>query len=35
MIDGATLKTYAGAPHGITDTHKQQLGEDLLEFLRS
>ena len=35
MIDGATLKTYAGAPHGITDTHKEQLGRDLLEFLRS
>jgi non-heme chloroperoxidase len=35
MIDGATLKAYPGAPHGITDTHKQQLGDDLLEFLRS
>jgi non-heme chloroperoxidase len=34
MIDGATLKTYPGAPHGITDTHKEQLGNDLLEFLR-
>ena len=35
MIDDATLKTYEGAPHGITDTHKQRLGEDLLEFVRA
>jgi non-heme chloroperoxidase len=34
LIKGATLKVYAGAPHGITDTHKQQLGADLLEFLK-
>jgi len=33
LIDGATLKSYPGAPHGITDTHKEQLGADLLEFL--
>ena len=32
MIDGATLKVYPGAPHGITDTHKEQLGHDLLTF---
>ena len=35
MIDGATLEVYAGAPHGLTDTHKEQLGNDLLEFVRS
>ncbi|MBL8213852.1 MAG: alpha/beta hydrolase [Bryobacterales bacterium] len=35
LIPHATLKVYAGAPHGLTDTHKQQLNEDLLEFLRS
>jgi non-heme chloroperoxidase len=35
LIDGATLKTYAGAPHGITDTHKDQLNADLLAFLQS
>jgi non-heme chloroperoxidase len=35
MIDGATLEVYAGAPHGLTDTHKEQLGNDLLEFARS
>ena len=34
-IKGATLTVYAGAPHGITDTHKQQLSDDLLTFLRS
>ncbi|GIG90439.1 hypothetical protein [Plantactinospora endophytica] len=32
-IKGARLKVYPGAPHGITDTHKQQLGDDLLAFL--
>jgi non-heme chloroperoxidase len=32
-IKGATLKVYPGAPHGITDTHKEQLGADLLAFL--
>jgi non-heme chloroperoxidase len=34
LIDGAKLITYEGAPHGITDTHKEQLGNDLLEFIR-
>ena len=33
MIEGATLKVYEGAPHGITDTHKQQLSDDLLAFV--
>ncbi|MFB6724384.1 alpha/beta fold hydrolase [Kribbella sp. NPDC056345] len=32
-IKGARLITYPGAPHGITDTHKVQLGNDLLSFL--
>jgi non-heme chloroperoxidase len=35
LIEGATLKSYPGAPHGITDTHKEQLGNDLLEFITS
>jgi non-heme chloroperoxidase len=35
LIAGAELKTYPGAPHGITDTHKDQLGADLLAFLDS
>jgi non-heme chloroperoxidase len=34
LIRGATLKIYEGAPHGLTDTHKQRLNEDLLAFLR-
>lgn len=34
-IKNATLKVYPGAPHGITDTHKDQLGSDLLDFLNS
>lgn len=34
-IKGAQLKVYPGAPHGITDTHKEQLGADLLAFLSS
>lgn len=29
----ATLQVYPGAPHGITDTHKDQLSTDLLEFI--
>jgi non-heme chloroperoxidase len=32
-IKGATLTVYPGAPHGITDTHKEQLGADLLTFV--
>ncbi len=28
----ATLKVYAGAPHGMTSTHKNQLNADLLAF---
>lgn len=31
-IEGATLKVYPGAPHGITDTHREQLSADLLAF---
>lgn len=32
-ITGAELKVYPGAPHGITDTHKDELNTDLLAFL--
>jgi non-heme chloroperoxidase len=35
LIKDATLKVYPGAPHGITDTHKDRLGADLLAFLNS
>ncbi len=34
MIDGAILKIYEGAPHGLADTHKERLNADLLEFLK-
>jgi non-heme chloroperoxidase len=34
LIKGAQLIVYKGGPHGITDTHKNQLNEDLLEFVR-
>ena len=29
LVKNATLKVYAGAPHGLTDTHKEQLNADL------
>ncbi len=35
LVKGAKLIVYPGAPHGITDTHKAQLGNDLLAFLKS
>jgi non-heme chloroperoxidase len=35
LIKGARLIVYKGAPHGITDTHKDQLNQDLLTFLRN
>jgi non-heme chloroperoxidase len=34
LIASAELVVYPGAPHGITDTHKEQLGNDLLAFLK-
>ena len=33
LVKNATLKVYAGAPHGLADTHKEQLNADLLAFL--
>src|SRR5690606_26225233 len=30
MVPGASLTVYAGAPHGITATHKDRLNADLL-----
>ena len=35
LIKNSTLKVYTGAPHGITDTHKDLLNADLLTFLKS
>jgi non-heme chloroperoxidase len=34
LVKNATLKIYPGAPHGLTDTHKDQLNTDLLSFLK-
>lgn len=34
QIKGARLIVYPGAPHGLTDTHKERLNQDLLNFLR-
>jgi non-heme chloroperoxidase len=34
LIKNAELKVYAGAPHGLTVTHKDRFNEDLLAFLR-
>jgi pimeloyl-ACP methyl ester carboxylesterase len=33
-IPGSTLLEYDGAPHGLHVTHKQQLADDVLSFLR-
>ena len=35
LVRNATLKVYAGAPHGLTETHKEQLNTDLLSFLKA
>lgn len=34
LIDGAELIVYEGAPHGLADTHKDRLNEDLLRFVQ-
>ena len=34
QVKGARLIVYPGAPHGITDTHKDRLNQDLLNFIR-
>jgi non-heme chloroperoxidase len=34
LVEGAQLIVYPGAPHGLTDTHPEQLGNDLLAFLK-
>jgi non-heme chloroperoxidase len=33
-IKGSKLIEYAGAPHGLADTHKDRLNQDLLDFLK-
>lgn len=35
LIKNATLRIYGGAPHGLLDTHKNQLNGDLLAFLEA
>jgi non-heme chloroperoxidase len=35
LVKGSTLTVYEGAPHGLTDTHKDRLNEDLLAFVKS
>ncbi len=35
LVKGAKLIVYAGAPHGLTETHKDQLNADLLKFIKS
>src|SRR5262245_40715458 len=32
--DLATLKVYPGAPHDMTATHKDQVNQDLLAFIK-
>ena len=34
IVKKATLKVYKGAPHGMCTTHKNQVNEDLLAFLK-
>ena len=35
IVKGSTLKVYPGLPHGMCTTHKDQVNEDLLEFLKA
>ena len=35
IVKHAKLVVYPGAPHGLTDTHKEKLNADLLAFLQS
>jgi non-heme chloroperoxidase len=35
LIQGATLKVYKGASHGLCSTHKDQVNADLLTFIRA
>lgn len=34
LVKGATLKVYAGAPHGIAATHADKFNADLLAFIQ-
>lgn len=35
MVDGAVLKVYEGAPHGLFQTHRDRFNADLVDFVRS
>jgi non-heme chloroperoxidase len=35
LVKNAKLKIYPGGPHGLADTHKDQLNADLLAFLKT
>lgn len=34
LVPGAQLIVYPGAPHGLTDTHKDRVNSDLLNFIK-
>lgn len=35
LLPNPTVKVYPGAPHGLCSTHKDQINQDLLSFLKS
>jgi len=35
IVKNATLKVYRGAPHGMCTTHKREVNEDLLAFVKA
>jgi non-heme chloroperoxidase len=35
LVKGSRLEVYPGAPHGLTDTHKDALNASLLAFIQS
>ncbi|HEY5284480.1 MAG TPA: alpha/beta hydrolase, partial [Polyangia bacterium] len=35
LIKNAVLKVYPGGPHGLSDTHKNELNTDLLAFIKT
>ncbi|MFZ6778904.1 alpha/beta fold hydrolase [Undibacterium sp. Ji83W] len=34
LVKNSKLLVYAGAPHGLTDTHKDQFNKDMLNFIK-
>lgn len=35
LVKNSKLLVYAGAPHGLTDTHKDQFNKDMLNFIKA